>query len=224
MIERDPIGNDGRARYRMARLGPNPVCARCGHTGPAALVPGSRTTQQESHSGGRPSDPKFSVTLCRNCLAELTEPNGHRMSQLGSDETCALCGYSDPAALKAVNRTTLEEHHPGGRKNDPEWTITLCRNCHARLTDLNLRYGVSMKEPKDDLERAQNRVRGCAVLLADASAQLDECSTQIERHRKDCNNEPPIPESRSPSVHNKKQRKAKGGRRRASEAKRSKAK
>jgi RNase P subunit RPR2 len=208
----------------MARLGPNPVCARCGHSDPVALVPGSRTTQQESHPGGRQSDPKLRVTLCRNCLAVLTEPSGKARARVEPNAACALCGYSDPAALRAVNRSTLEEHHPGGQKNDPEWTVTLCRNCHARLTDLNLRYGVSMKEPCDDLEQVQNRVRGMGVILADASVQLDECSTLIEQHRKDCHDEPSIPESRSPSVHNKKQKKAKGGGRRAAGAKRSKTK
>ena len=163
MIERDPIGNDGRVRYRMTRLGPNPACARCGYLDPAALVPG--------------------------------------------------------------NTTTLEEHHPGGQRNDPKLKVTLCRNCHSILTELNLKHGVSMKEPSNDLELVQNCMRGLGVFLSDAGDRLDEWSTLVERHWKDSENGRQEPKGRPSGVHDKKQKETKTTKRkRASRVRRSKAK
>lgn len=40
---------------------------------------------------------------------------------------CLVCGEDNPCCL--------EEHHLAGRANDPHTTVTLCRNCHAKVTD-----------------------------------------------------------------------------------------
>ena len=89
MIERDPIGNDLRARSREARL--------------------------------------------------------------GIDAACLLCGEAEPSALRveAVEATSLpprllEDHHLAGRSNDRDLTIRLCRNCHSKLTSMQLCAGADL--------------------------------------------------------------------------------
>jgi hypothetical protein len=58
---------------------------------------------------------------------------------LPPDAACALCGETDPAALRktTVRRSTLQllqAHHPLGEANDQEVEVVLCRNCHAKAT------------------------------------------------------------------------------------------
>ena len=66
---------------------------------------------------------------------------------------CAFCSYEGPVILATlrwlkahgVPKKLLEDHHPYGRKNDPELTIPLCRRCHAECAEGLLREGVSMR-------------------------------------------------------------------------------
>jgi hypothetical protein len=68
-----------------------------------------------------------------------------RRRRLGSSLACALCGESDPVALTLVTRRLLEVHHVAGRRHDPELTVLLCLNCHARATEALAQAGVSMR-------------------------------------------------------------------------------
>jgi hypothetical protein len=58
---------------------------------------------------------------------------------------CALCGYANPVALIAANKTLLEEHHVFGAAFDDGTRIPLCRNCHAEITEGIRATGVSMR-------------------------------------------------------------------------------
>lgn len=94
--------------------------------------------------------------------ARTAARRGRRIGRLGPGCTCALCGYRNPYALIRVSRTLLEEHHNFGRKRDSESTVTLCRNCHAEVTEDLLREGVPMKRERDP------RTRVAYALLAQA--------------------------------------------------------
>lgn len=90
-----------------------------------------------------------------------------RRNRLGPNSVCAICGYCDPLALIAVSRnwlkslridlplTLLEEDHVAGRRNDPDLISTICRNCHAVLTELREQERFNMKrQPKARLRLA----------------------------------------------------------------------
>ena len=66
-----------------------------------------------------------------------------RARRLPADAACALCGETDPAALRmeSMRRSTLkllQAHHPLGEANDEEVTVTLCLTCHAKATAAQL--------------------------------------------------------------------------------------
>ena len=71
-----------------------------------------------------------------------------RERTLGPDSVCLLCGYSRPEGLRSVpRRRLLEAHHVLGRANDAAFTVLLCRNCHAEITEEYHAHGVSMAPP-----------------------------------------------------------------------------
>lgn len=68
-----------------------------------------------------------------------------RTRKLGPDAACVLCGTTTPEALLCVNRSLLQEHHAIGRALDGALTIPVCRNCHAVLTEGQLRQGCTFQ-------------------------------------------------------------------------------
>jgi 5-methylcytosine-specific restriction endonuclease McrA len=105
-----------------------------------------------------------------------------RKHALGPDAACALCGEQTPETLSRISHTTLEEHHASGRANDPDLTVVLCRNCHARVTEAQLRLGVDLhhRERRTLLELTE------AALLSLAAfdrARADAEQKQAAKHR-----------------------------------------
>jgi hypothetical protein len=60
-----------------------------------------------------------------------------------------------------VGRSLLERHHLAGAANDPLLIVTVCRNCHARLSEANRNSGIELRR---DPERVSLE-RLVAVLL-----------------------------------------------------------
>ncbi len=104
-----------------------------------------------------------------------------RLQGLGDTPSiCAFCSYEGPVIpvtirwLKAhgVPKKLLEDHHPRGRKHDPELTIPLCRNCHWQCTEGLLREGISMRFERDQRERIAISLEAQAAFFEDfAKAQ-----------------------------------------------------
>ncbi|MFL5481257.1 MAG: hypothetical protein ACJ8AK_03640 [Gemmatimonadaceae bacterium] len=68
-----------------------------------------------------------------------------RARMFPASAVCALCGYANPVALIAVDKTLLEEHHVFGAAFDDGTRIPLCRNCHAEVTEGIRATGASMR-------------------------------------------------------------------------------
>jgi hypothetical protein len=64
---------------------------------------------------------------------------------LGPDAACALCGVTTPEALLRVDRSLLQAHHVLSEAIDDTFTVPVCRNCHAILTEGQLRQGCAFQ-------------------------------------------------------------------------------
>jgi hypothetical protein len=89
---------------------------------------------------------------------------------------CALCGYANPVALIAVDKTLLEEHHVVGAAFDDGTRIPLCRNCHAEITEGIRGTGASMR-PQPSLfenlvqaKKAEEVYHRCAAIACARNA------------------------------------------------------
>lgn len=85
---------------------------------------------------------------------------------VGEGTACAICGERDPAALVAKGRTLLEQDHVFGSANG-DLTVTLCRNCHAKRTELQLASGARLShlDERSFLDRCEAALRSLAAFL-----------------------------------------------------------
>jgi len=88
-------------------------------------------------------------------------------------QACIRCGHLDPAALisgtqsdleaKRVPHTLFEGDHIVGKAHDPKFMFSICRNCHALVTDERLCVGISMLPEPDHNHRAALRLDALAL-------------------------------------------------------------
>ena len=83
----------------------------------------------------------------------------HRRRKLPKGAACPQCGEDDPLLL--------DVHEPGGRANDPDGSIIICRRCHPDHTAAQLDYGVELSaDPTRAMpERLVSVFRGLALLF-----------------------------------------------------------
>ena len=94
-----------------------------------------------------------------------------RQRRLGADAAC-FCGETAPEAL--------ERHHPLGRAHDPELTIVLCRNCHAKANESQRMTGTPMVAQSNVLDRLFACLRAAEAFLHDALHAIERISDQPE--------------------------------------------
>ena len=108
-----------------------------------------------------------------------------RENRLGEGpKVCIRCGYADPLALIGVKRNWIHVHknflpqslfeydHIVGRNHDPDFTFPICRNCHAEVTELRRRAGITMNFQPDAREREALRLEALAFFLEIVAAAL----------------------------------------------------
>ena len=101
-----------------------------------------------------------------------------REEQLGSERTCRLCQEADIAALRRGSRSLLEEHHVVNEANDADLTITLCFNCHRKLTERMRANGTSTAAPKTCLDQLVAFLLGLAAFFRMLSEKLTEWASK----------------------------------------------
>ena len=86
----------------------------------------------------------------------MTAPR-YRRSQTKTPRfrNCAICGSTKD----------IEEHHLGGRKHAPYFTIPLCHSHHAAVTVAIARARVNMQGTMDMAERARRARQAAYVFL-----------------------------------------------------------
>ena len=76
---------------------------------------------------------------------------------------CAFCGSTK----------NIEEHHLGGRKHSPYFTIPLCEPHHQEVSiAIQRAYGEMMRFTSDRTERLRRIVMACSVLMWQACKHL----------------------------------------------------
>jgi len=121
---------------------------------------------------------------------ETAVREARREQRQGRDAACVLCGVRDLETLREVRKGSplaapirkilLEEHHVYGRANDPDFICTLCRNCHARVSESQLREKVPMKRQENILGRAIARRKASACFHRDAARADDREAEELE--------------------------------------------
>ena len=92
-----------------------------------------------------------------------------RRRRLPPDACCIRCGETAPEAL--------EQHHPMGREHQRDLTATLCKNCHAKATEGQLREEVPLLAANNFPDRLASILKAVAAFfrfLADAFDGLVE--------------------------------------------------
>ena len=72
----------------------------------------------------------------------------------------------------------LERHHLG--KHPSDFTIPLCRNCHAVLTDWQEDWDKRLRHPKTPLERLATLLQGLVDWLVQQAQKLTELAARLQ--------------------------------------------
>lgn len=108
----------------------------------------------------------------RDVVRKLVRAARHLRRLGGGKPRCALCPETDPRAL--------EVHHVHGR-NHGEITVILCKNHHAKVSDLQQVFGADLRAAPSIRERLPQMLRSQAALLGELlNAHLD-WADELER-------------------------------------------
>jgi hypothetical protein len=76
----------------------------------------------------------------------------------------------------------LELHHLVGRHHDGKVTVVLCRTCHAIVTELYLRTGVSMGTSAHVLDRVVALLRALGTFFPQVGNACVRWARDVERY------------------------------------------
>lgn len=113
-----------------------------------------------------------------------------RLQRLGSPApSCVACGLRSVEALLGipavvlppeVRRKLIEHHHPAGRKTESDWTVPVCRNCHALITEDRRGY-VLPEPPRTQEERAILHIQAAKEVILLAAPAVAEAQIRVLR-------------------------------------------
>ena len=104
--------------------------------------------------------------------------------RFGPKPICVLCRFDRPEGLVLVPWSMIEGHHVFGKAHNPDVKVPICRNCHAIVTELNRRTGVSMDPPADLLEHVIAVLRALGTffpLVGDAFFKLADQLSRLTK-------------------------------------------
>src|SRR2546423_7988033 len=104
-----------------------------------------------------------------------------RARMFPANAECVLCGYANPVALIAAEKTLLEEHHVFGAAFDDGTRIPLCRNCHAEITEGIRATGASMRPQPSLFENLIQANKARAVFDRCAAITHGRVASELQR-------------------------------------------
>lgn len=141
-----------RKARRARQLGRAATCQHCQEANPLVL---KRAGEQ---------------ALCFRCAAESRRRT--KPPRPLSARTCLACSFTSPTGA------SIEQHHILARAHHETWTVPLCKNCHALVTDWQYRNRVDFSAQRHWLPRLDAAVRSTAAL---ASVTWSEAPTRASR-------------------------------------------
>jgi hypothetical protein len=96
----------------------------------------------------------------------------NRKRQFPRDAVCITCGES---ALVA-----LEKHHPMGAAHEPDLTVPLCKNCHAKATEDQLREDVPLSATDSFLDRVAAILGALAAFFHFLADSFNRLQSQVK--------------------------------------------
>ena len=91
----------------------------------------------------------------------------------GPNAACRDCCENRHPAL-------LQVHHPAGRAHDPNFSVLLCRNCHAIATDDQIREEIALGPQPTPQQRHVARLRARATDHRTAAESDDRAADELE--------------------------------------------
>jgi len=76
----------------------------------------------------------------------------------------------------------LEDHHIHGEVHDPNLIVTLCLNCHRKITEGLMREGVNMYPEENVNKFVALKLRASAVLLESLASSYRDSARLLEDH------------------------------------------
>jgi len=92
--------------------------------------------------------------------------------RLPPDAACVACGESNPKVL--------ELHHAAGRAHERDLTAVLCKNCHLKATEGQLREEVELRATDSFLERIAMIFGNLAAFFRFLAEAFDRLAEQIK--------------------------------------------
>ena len=113
-----------------------------------------------------------------------------RAARRAAGRGCVLCGERDAELLGQQLASILEDHHIAGKSNDPDLTVTLCLNCHRKMSARMPGYGVPLDRSAQltRIEQAVGSLRGLAVFSEQLAPALMRWAHQLEQTAVDLDN------------------------------------
>ncbi len=107
-----------------------------------------------------------------------------KRQKLGAHDRCFNCPHQDIEALIPVPISKLptwfvEKHHLA-RRAASDFTIPLCRNCHALLTDWQEDWDPPLRNPRTPVERLAALLKSIADWLRALAAKMVELAGLLE--------------------------------------------
>ncbi len=149
-----------RRLRRLRALGGEAACGSCGEKDPVVL----------RRQGGGP-------VRCLRCQAleraERVPDTTMTITDLVAfRRSCTVCGFVAPRGLD--DRALFELHHVGGRAH-AEFVVPLCRNCHAKVNELQRANGVDLQTLDTPAARA---VQAAASWLAQVNVAAQQAQAR----------------------------------------------
>ena len=119
--------------------------------------------------------------------SKRAERRERKYQRLGADDArCLNCGLLDVEALTRVPvrdlpRRFLEQHHLAGRAAS-DFTVVVCRNCHALLTDWQEDWNQRLRRPGTPTDRLAAFLQGLAEWLWALARKLGQTAAWIEAY------------------------------------------
>ena len=102
-----------------------------------------------------------------------------KRQRLGTDAKCVFCREKNSFALNRYPWRILQEHHLFGQNNDPDSTVILCMNCHAKVTAAQWDAGADLQRKNLFIESLPEMFRSLKAMFLVVAEKLGEWADEI---------------------------------------------